>query len=178
MNTASQPDTPSEWSKFSPLPPRLRSHVALENSETTAAADPSSTGALPSARVPAGVVASLQDAESPNDSRSPNSSTSPNGSTNPIANANTADTSADFDAPVFLANAVEGVADSLDCHNRKCEERRERRSLPPRRLFTANWRPMKIGKRRALVLELTVRCPECGFEHHATLVPPEWKDEG
>ena len=146
MNSASQPDTPSEWSKFAPLPPRLRSNSALPLTENLAAADPSSeTASTLSTTVPDNLTAPVLDL--PGETLLPEPAAPPH------------------------------PADQFVCQNRKCQDKRERHGKSPRPLFSAQWRAMKIGKRRTLVVELAVRCPECDFEHRATLVPPEWLNE-
>lgn len=171
MNPASPPDTPSEWSKFSPLPSRLRNSVALPESETVAAADPSSasitldasilsdTRVVPDARVPLDANSVLIQIDTVN-----STATEP-----PAAPMPASVVSGDFGE-----RAAESFSDHFVCQNRKCQERRERRQQAPRHLFTAHWRPMKIGKRQVPVLDLTIACPDCGYEHHDTLVPPEW----
>lgn len=151
MNPASQPDTPSEWSKFSPLPPRLRSQTALPESANSAAATPSSTSVLPD---------------------TPTFST-----TTDTPNSNlTADANESAPSDNALEQSPKDFPDHFLCQSRKCQERRERRHLAPQHLFRAHWRPMKIGKRYTQVLDLTISCPDCGYEHHDTLVPPEWEE--
>lgn len=160
MNSASQPDTPSEWSKFAPLPPRLRSNSESPLTENLAADD-----------------SSFQTALSSSQTAVPNS---PDPSNNQIAL-----TLPPLDASTPLHSVLEALesaahvhpTDKFVCQNRKCQDKRERHGKPPRPLFSAQWRAMKIGKRQTLVLDLAVRCPDCEVEHHATLVPPEWLEE-
>lgn len=146
MNPASQPDSPSEWSKFAPLPPRLRSHSPLSQTENLADDTPSSE------------TASTEPTNALEHIKAPVSE---------IENSTTARGKIDSTAL---------TTDQFVCQNRKCQERRERRALAPRPLFDAHWRALKIGKRQSLVLDLAVRCPDCEIEHVYTLVPPEWLD--
>jgi hypothetical protein len=147
MNSASQPDTP-EWSKFAPLRSRLRSNSELPQTENLAAADPSSQTVSPLVAVTPVTVAIPIEAPVLDDGM------------NPLVA---------FSAPAH-------PAEQFVCHNRKCQDRRERHGKAPRPLYSAHWRSMKIGKRHTLVLDLTIRCPDCNFEHRATLFPPEWMD--
>lgn len=146
MNPASQPDSPSEWSKFAPLPPRLSSHSPLSETENLADDTPSSESA---STEPA---AALEPIETP---------------VSEVENSTSARVAFD---------AVTMTADQFVCQNRKCKERRARRALAPRPLFDAHWRALRVGKRQSLVLDLAVRCPDCEIEHVYTLVPPEWLD--
>ena len=144
MNSASQPDSPSEWSKFAPLPPRPPSRSP--RSETENSAD--DTPCLETA--------------------SPDPVIAPDPIEPPLAE------SENLDGARGLIDSTTLTSDQFVCQNRKCKERRERRALSPRPLFVARWRALKIGKRQSLVLDLAVRCPDCEYEHVYTLVPPEW----
>ncbi len=144
MDSASQPDSPSEWSKFAPLPQRLHSSSPLSETENLTADTPCAETA-PTETTPA------QD---------------------PIKSSLFEITDTPGARGVIDSSAL--PADQFVCQNRKCKERRERRALAPRPLFAAHWRALRIGKRQALVLDLMVRCPDCELEHVYTLVPPAW----
>src|SRR4051812_32613268 len=140
MNSASQPDTPSEWSKFAPLRPRQRSLSELEITQDPSAASSSSESVTPDA---------LQEV----------------GSASPAPAL-----PAEQAPEVLLLTPKTFPTDRFDCQNRKCREKREQRALSPRHLLSAHWRAMRIGKRASLVLDLSVQCPDCNLEHHYTLV--------
>lgn len=158
MNPASPPDTPSEWSKFAPLPPRLRNHAASFDVENMAAAS-SSTSVSPDASF------------LPDDGVAKNAPSVSNPTNTPNPSITDGESESVQRGLVFAP-----LPDQFLCQKRKCQERRERRNLAPRHLFSAHWRPMKIGKRQMLVLDLTICCPDCGYEHHDTRVPPEWEE--
>lgn len=146
MNSASQPDTPSEWSKFAPLRPRQTGSSRLESSDELAVASPSSESVTPDAEIESGETVS--------------SSAMPSGTATEVS----------------LLTATTYPPEQFTCGNRRCVDKRARHRLPPRPLLSAHWRAMKIGKRETLVLDLTVPCPDCNLEHLYTLVPPEWLD--
>jgi len=167
MNPASQTDTPSEWSKFAPLPLRPRGNSPVPEPENLAAVETSYESTPPTS----GPVS-----EDPSPiSDSPSAS----GSATPVSNsliASTIDAPSDGTECHAASMVIAHPIDRFLCQNRKCQERRERRGQSPRSLFSAHWRAMKIGKRHTLVVDLAFTCPDCEHEQHATLVPPEWLD--
>ncbi len=140
MNSASQPDSTSEWSKFAPLPSRLRRDALSSTTEPHLDTPPDSA-----------------DASSP--------SKAPNDSTIEIQTA-----------PAAILPRGEFVAppaEEFTCQNRKCLAHREKHGRSPRPLYSAQWREMKIGKQHRFVLDLKITCPDCGFAHVHTLIPPD-----
>lgn len=144
MNSASQPDSTSEWSKFAPLPSRLRRDALSSTTEPRVDTPPESA-----------------DAESP--------SKAPNDSTIEIQTLPTAiSPRGEFTAP---------PAEEFTCQNRKCLARRAKHGQAARPLYSAQWREMKIGKHHRFVLDLKMTCPDCGFAHVHTLIPPDASPE-
>ncbi len=143
MDTASQLDSPSEWSNFAPLPSRERT--------------PPSVSSEPDA---------LPLASSPNTYTTESQTTPPPAPTPERGNdALSALPSVAYDPQIFA------------CQNRKCVDLRERHDkTDPRFLFSAQWREMKIGKRRVRVLDLVTHCPDCDTGHVNTVMPVEWLD--
>src|SRR5262245_32824834 len=145
MNSASQPDSSSEWSKFTPLSPRPRSDALAPSPEH-------SVGTYPDSVSPDSKSTILGDSVSPDpDSAIPGDSAE----------------------PLSYSEEFTHLPDEFACQNRKCAERRAKRDLGLRPLFSATWRQMKIGKTHRLVLDIAIRCPDCDFQHQHTLIPPE-----
>ena len=144
MNSASQPDSTYEWSKFAPLPPRLRRDALSPTTEPRLDTPPDSADAESSSKAPNDSTIEIQTLPAANPPR---------------------------------GEMVAPPAEEFTCQNRKCLARREKHGHLARPLYSAQWREMKIGKHHRFVLDLKMTCPDCGFEHVHTLIPPDASSE-
>ncbi len=68
-----------------------------------------------------------------------------------------------------------GQDDSLEaytCPSRRCQARRDKNKAGEVELFAAEWREMKVRGARVWVVDVILRCPDCGMKQTRTLIPP------